>query len=191
LAPIQLILARLLGGIIAMGIRRLPRFKAAVNVAGFWLECVVATQGKPLWKPYTYMAHPRCIPLLKEHFTALSVANNHSCDFGKPAFVEQCGRLENAGLLYFGGGRDKQAAHCPLIVERNGLKVALLEPGKHLGGMTSGGLSAVDIGNPGERSGLALGRREGVSLDWPLQMSSSVVEAPGLRLRGIPRSAQP
>ena len=25
-----------------MGIRRLPRFKAAVNVAGFWLECVVA-----------------------------------------------------------------------------------------------------------------------------------------------------
>jgi diguanylate cyclase (GGDEF)-like protein len=43
LAPIQLILARVLGGIIAMGIRRLPRFKAAVNVAGFWLECVVAT----------------------------------------------------------------------------------------------------------------------------------------------------
>ena len=29
-----------------------------------------------------------------------------------------------------------------------GKKVVLIEPGKHLGGMTSGGLSAVDIGNP-------------------------------------------
>jgi diguanylate cyclase (GGDEF)-like protein len=42
LAPTQLIVARVLGGMIAMGIRRLPKFKAAVNVAGFWLESVVA-----------------------------------------------------------------------------------------------------------------------------------------------------
>ena len=42
LGPIPLIVARVLGAIIAMAIRRLPPFKAAVNVAGFWMESVVA-----------------------------------------------------------------------------------------------------------------------------------------------------
>ena len=90
------------------------------------LECVIAEKGVAVEKPFTFLAHPRCIPPLKRHFTAMSVANNHSCDFGKPAFVEQCDRLEAAGLPYFGGGRDKEAAHRPWIVERNGLKIALL-----------------------------------------------------------------
>ena len=38
---------------------------------------------------------------------------------------------------------------------RMGKRVVLLEPGKHLGGMTSGGLSAVDIGDPRSVGGLA------------------------------------
>ena len=33
--------------------------------------------------------------------------------------------------------------------------VILIEPGKHLGGMTSGGLSAVDIGDPRSVGGIA------------------------------------
>ncbi len=36
-----------------------------------------------------------------------------------------------------------------------GKRVVLLEPGRHLGGMTSGGLSAVDIGDPRSVGGLA------------------------------------
>lgn len=38
---------------------------------------------------------------------------------------------------------------------RMGKKVVLVEPGNHLGGMTSGGLSAVDIGEPRSVGGLA------------------------------------
>ncbi len=38
---------------------------------------------------------------------------------------------------------------------RMGQRVLLLEPGRHLGGMTSGGLSAVDIGDPRTVGGLA------------------------------------
>ncbi len=40
-------------------------------------------------------------------------------------------------------------------VARLGKTVILLEPGRHLGGMTSGGLSAVDIGDPRSVGGLA------------------------------------
>lgn len=90
------------------------------------LECVVAEKGTPVPKPYQFRADPQCIPVLKKHFTAVTVANNHSGDFGKEAFVEQCERLERAGLPYFGGGRNLAEAHKPWIVERRGVRIAML-----------------------------------------------------------------
>ncbi len=90
------------------------------------LECVIATTGQAEIKPFTFRAHPRTIAALTRYFDALSVANNHSGDFGKDAFAEQLGLLEAARLPYFGGGRDLAAAHQPWIIERNGLRIALL-----------------------------------------------------------------
>ncbi len=90
------------------------------------LECVVATTGTAEEKPSTFRADPRTLPVLKRHFDAVSLANNHSGDFGKAAFAEQLALMDKAGLPYFGGGRDATAAHAPWIVERNGVRIALL-----------------------------------------------------------------
>ena len=90
------------------------------------LECVVATTGTAEEKPYAFRADPRTLPVLKRHFDAVSLANNHSGDFGKAAFAEQLALMDTAGLPYFGGGRDATAAHAPWIVERNGVRIALL-----------------------------------------------------------------
>lgn len=90
------------------------------------LECVVATGGQAIDKPWTFRAHPRVLAVLKRHVDVVSLANNHSGDFGRAAFAEMLGRLERAGLPYFGGGRDLRQAHRPLIIERKGLKIALL-----------------------------------------------------------------
>lgn len=90
------------------------------------LECVVATGGAALDKPFTFRADPLTIPYLARFFDGVSVANNHSGDFGKEALAEQFQLLEAARLPYFGGGRDLAAAHQPWIVERNGLRIALL-----------------------------------------------------------------
>ena len=55
---------------------------------------------------------------------------------------------------------------------RMGKSVVIAEPGKHLGGMTSGGLSAVDIGDPRSVGGIAreyftkLAATAGVTLAW-------------------------
>src|SRR6185437_15864887 len=55
---------------------------------------------------------------------------------------------------------------------RLGKKVVLLEPGNHVGGMTAGGLSAVDIGDPRSVGGIArdyftrLVARYGKALEW-------------------------
>jgi poly-gamma-glutamate capsule biosynthesis protein CapA/YwtB (metallophosphatase superfamily) len=90
------------------------------------LECVIATKGTAEIKPFTFRADPNTLPALVRYFDGLSVANNHSGDFGKDAFAEQLDLLEAAKLPYFGGGRDLAAAHKPWIVERNGLRIALL-----------------------------------------------------------------
>ena len=91
------------------------------------LECVVATTGTPEpGKPYTFRAHPRTLGVLKRHFDAVSLANNHSGDYGPKAFGEMLRLLEKRGIAYFGGGRDLARAHTPLIIERKGLRIALL-----------------------------------------------------------------
>jgi hypothetical protein len=90
------------------------------------LECVVATKGTAEIKPFTFRAEPRTIPTLARYFDGVSVANNHSGDFGKDAFAEQLDLLEAARLPYFGGGRDLAAAHRPWVVERNGIRIAFL-----------------------------------------------------------------
>lgn len=59
--------------------------QADVRVAN--LECVVARGGKALDKPWTFRAHPRVLSVLKRHVDVVSVANNHSGDFGREAFA--------------------------------------------------------------------------------------------------------
>jgi poly-gamma-glutamate synthesis protein (capsule biosynthesis protein) len=99
--------------------------QADVRVAN--LECVVARGGKAeAGKPYTFRAHPRALPLLKRHVDAVSLANNHSGDFGRDAFAEMLQHLQKTGVPYFGGGHNLSEAHAALIIERKGLKIALL-----------------------------------------------------------------
>ena len=91
------------------------------------LECVIATTGSPEpGKPYTFRASPASLQYLKRHFDALGLANNHSGDYGPQAFEQMLGLLEKQGIEYFGGGRNLARAHRPLIVERRGLRIALL-----------------------------------------------------------------
>jgi poly-gamma-glutamate synthesis protein (capsule biosynthesis protein) len=91
------------------------------------LECVVAVTGTPEPdKPYTFRAHPRTLPLLARHFDALALANNHSGDYGPVAFGDMLDLLERRKIAYFGGGRNLAAAHQPLLIERKGLRIALL-----------------------------------------------------------------
>lgn len=90
------------------------------------LECMVGTAGKKEDKPYTFMANPRVIPVLKKHFSALSLANNHSADFGITAFTQMLDRFDQAGLRYFGGGRNITAAHEPILFDVKGKRIAVL-----------------------------------------------------------------
>jgi len=73
-------------------------------------------------------------------------------------------------LCIYGG--TSGGASAALQAARMGKSVALLEPGRHLGGMTASGLSAVDIGDPRSVGGIAreyftrLVARYGKTLNW-------------------------
>lgn len=91
------------------------------------LECPIATGGKALEnKIYAFRAHPRVVNVLHGRFDAMSVANNHSGDYGQEAFMETLAMLDIAGIAAFGGGRNLADAHAPYWVERNGLRIAVL-----------------------------------------------------------------
>lgn len=66
--------------------------------------------------------------------------------------VVQAGVVESDICIYGGTSGGVMAA---VQAARMGKKTVLLEPGRHLGGMTSGGLSAVDVGDPRTVGGLA------------------------------------
>ena len=91
------------------------------------LECVVGTTGKvDKDKPYSFRANPRVIPLLKKYFSAISLANNHSVDYGITAFSQMLDLFDKHGLAYFGAGRNINAANEPIMFNVKGKKIAIL-----------------------------------------------------------------
>ncbi len=63
------------------------------------LEVPVATRGQPhASKIVSFRAHPRTLSVLQGRFDAVSLANNHSGDYGRDAFIETMQHLDRAGI---------------------------------------------------------------------------------------------
>jgi len=90
------------------------------------LECVISSKGKPEPKPYTFRAPKRALPLLKKYFSAVSLANNHSGDFGKTAFGDMLDLLDRHQIAYFGGGHNLRGANQPFIKDVKGKRIGVL-----------------------------------------------------------------
>ena len=91
------------------------------------LECVITDQGQPQPKSYTFRAPPAAVQALSATgFDVLSLANNHSMDYGIDGLADMVTRLRQAGVGAVGAGADAETARAPLIVTRNGLHVAFL-----------------------------------------------------------------
>jgi len=91
------------------------------------LEGPASDKGKDLGNLYSFRMNPLILKLLKDvGFDVLSVANNHSADWGEDAFVDTLNRIKLNGIVYTGGGLNKDDAESLKIIERNGLKVGFL-----------------------------------------------------------------
>jgi hypothetical protein len=101
--------------------------RADIAVAN--LECAVSTRGSP-WpgKQYTFRGRPRALRAMARYASVdvVSVANNHSLDYGRLAFADTLRYAREFGMKTIGGGRDLAAARRPAILGRGGIRVALL-----------------------------------------------------------------
>jgi poly-gamma-glutamate synthesis protein (capsule biosynthesis protein) len=76
-------------------------------------------------------AHSRCKPHMASVFTdcgfdVVSLASNHAMDWGADAMLDTAALFRDKGLEVVGVGRNLEAARQPAIVERNGVRVAIL-----------------------------------------------------------------
>jgi poly-gamma-glutamate capsule biosynthesis protein CapA/YwtB (metallophosphatase superfamily) len=92
------------------------------------LECVLSTQGTPLLgKGIWLRSDPRSAQYLKQAgYSILSVANNHTLDYGSAAFLDTINALQGQGIASLGGGRDLNSAIAPLVLKSHGYKVGFL-----------------------------------------------------------------
>ena len=90
------------------------------------LECVLGTAGKMVPKAYSFRAAADSPRFLKRYFTAVSLGNNHAFDFGPEGLVETLDLLDRETIGRFGAGRTLAEARRPLVLEKDGLKIAIL-----------------------------------------------------------------
>lgn len=90
------------------------------------LECPVSGRGEKIDKRYVFNAPPDCTKGLQfAGFDVLSLANNHTLDYGPQGLQDTESNLASASLPYIGitNGDTPQE---PLIIEKNGLKIGFL-----------------------------------------------------------------
>lgn len=93
-------------------------------------ETPYSERGSPIPKSGAAVAiksHPRCLPSLgAAGFHLMSFANNHCMDYGPEAFLDTVTALRENGVTPVGAGKNLAEARQPVVVERNGNRVAFL-----------------------------------------------------------------
>ncbi|UAX95887.1 CapA family protein [Ensifer adhaerens] len=94
-----------------------------------WGSCEVqfSTAGHRTDAPIAYLVDPAVAEDLgRAGFNLMTVATNHTRDFGIGAFLDTISHLDRAGIATVGGGQDLAAAQAPRIVEVGGTKLGII-----------------------------------------------------------------
>ena len=92
------------------------------------LETSVSERGTAAVKKYTFRGVPSALKPLHTlaGFDVLTLANNHTVDYGKDALLDTVRAVHAAGMLSIGAGATSARARRPAILVEGGLRVALL-----------------------------------------------------------------
>jgi len=91
------------------------------------LETTVGNVGVKVPKEFNFRSDARLLGSLRTAgVDVVTVANNHSFDYGLAGFNQTIDLIKGSGLQVVGGGPDAAAAYAPAIIEVRGTKVALL-----------------------------------------------------------------
>ncbi|MCJ7693851.1 MAG: CapA family protein [Anaerolineaceae bacterium] len=91
------------------------------------LECSISERGIAEDKTYTFRAPlVSADSLVSGGFDLLTLANNHVLDFGVDALADTIELLTVKGIETVGAGMNIEEARSPVLMERNGLRLAFL-----------------------------------------------------------------
>lgn len=92
------------------------------------LETAVSTRGVAAVKEFTFRGSPAALVPMRDvaGFDVLTLANNHTVDYGRDALLDTLEAVHAAGIQTIGAGANDLQARRPAIVAAGGLKVALL-----------------------------------------------------------------
>lgn len=100
---------------------------ARADIAMVNLECCVSTRGTPYDKTWTFRARPSSLDgLVHAGVDIVSLANNHSEDYGSDALLDTIAYLDQRGVAHVGAGANKDEAWRPVVLEAGGYKVGFL-----------------------------------------------------------------
>lgn len=101
---------------------------SVVNVETVYSDCEAAVpkSGPNLKSPFV------TLDLLKEmNFTVGACANNHIGDYGEQGVLDTLEQLHNIGLTTMGAGKNKEEAEKICFLERNGMRIGLINCAEH------------------------------------------------------------
>ena len=105
------------------------RLFAGAHVVFGNLEGPLTTRGAPEQdKTYVFRSPPDKVgqALRNAGFNVVSLANNHTLDFGADGLAQTLEALDAVGIAHAGAGENLKAARRPVVLDANGTRVALL-----------------------------------------------------------------
>lgn len=92
------------------------------------LEAPLTTRGREFVdKKYRFRVHPSAVEGLKKAgITVVTLANNHTMDYGAEGLSDTMAALKKADISFVGAGANLADAHIPLIADIRGTRVAVL-----------------------------------------------------------------
>lgn len=91
------------------------------------LESTLSDDGPPQQGGDSFAADPRVLPeMARLGLDALSLANNHTGDYGPGALVSTVAAFRGSGISAFGAGRDLRTASRAVVLERHGIRFGFL-----------------------------------------------------------------
>jgi len=89
------------------------------------LEAPFCTKGQPFPKNFVFDVPPVLVDVLTAgNINLVSLANNHTMDYGMPGLLSTIETLNKANIRHAGAGKDKGQAYKPALLEKYGIKIA-------------------------------------------------------------------
>jgi poly-gamma-glutamate capsule biosynthesis protein CapA/YwtB (metallophosphatase superfamily) len=103
-----------------------PWLRAADLAVGN-LESTLSTDGRPRQGDDSFAARPSVVPdLERAGFDLLTLANNHTGDYGPRALRQTLDHVDASGIARVGAGRDAAEAWSPVVLRRKGVAFGFL-----------------------------------------------------------------